>query len=97
MKLYTFIVDRAGGIYCSQHMGRAYEEAAHRFVDYAMGSEYLNEGLPIKERLLENVLDAVALDGLVNIFCASHLDEADELWTINVVETVASALDGRAA
>ncbi|WP_306114694.1 MULTISPECIES: hypothetical protein [unclassified Roseovarius] len=97
MKLYTFIVERAGGTYCSQHAGEDYADAAHRFVDYAMSCEYLNIGSPIRERLLEDMLSAVAMDGLVNAYSRSHLDEADESWFITIVETVPSTTDGSAA
>lgn len=97
MKLLTFIVDRAGGTYCSQHAGKDYEKAAQRFVDYAMFSEYLNAGSPDKERLLENMQEAVALEGLVNAFGASYLDDANEGWCITVTETVPPKSERREA
>ncbi len=97
MKPYTFIVERAGGTYCSQHADEDYPDAAHRFVNYVMGSEYLNTGSPIKERLLEDMLGAVAMDELVNAYSRSHVDGADELWCVTIVETAPSTPDGSAA
>jgi len=94
VKLFTFIIERAGGTYCSQHSGESYQEAAAAFVEYASSSKFLNYSSLDKTRLLEDVLEATPLTGLVNISCFSHIDGSDEFWFANVVET---AMPGVAA
>ncbi|MEO1140017.1 MAG: hypothetical protein AAFW87_11240 [Pseudomonadota bacterium] len=96
MRLFTFIVERAGGTYCSQHLGADFDEAAKLFVGHALEIGHLNVASPKKERLLNDVRDAVALEGLANAFCASHLDGDNELWVINIVETVVPEEDSKA-
>ena len=87
MRLFPFIVERAGGTYCSQHSGKGYQEAADRSVDYAIADEHLNTGALQREELASDMREAVALNGLTNAFFTSHLDAEDESWGINIVET----------
>ena len=78
MKMFTFLVEKAGGTYCSQHSGHNYKEAAERFADYALASAHLGSSTSNKTLLLSDLAKTVALDGLTNAFCTTHLDEKQQ-------------------
>ena len=88
MHLYTFVTDFAGGTYVSQCSAEDHMEAYKDWLDQLLLEEICSGvSLQVAQAFAgSSVHDFVAVDGLVNVWCATATAE-DELVLLHLIRS----------